>query len=174
VDCGAFDGDTLRQVIDKKLAIEAIAAFEPDPTSYLKLAQSADALLVNSAATVSLFPCGVSSTTSQIRFSSGKGTSSCVSDDGDTVIQCVALDDALAAFHPNVIKMDIEGAEYDAMLGARRLIERHRPGLAICLYHRPEHLWTIPLFAKACLKGGSHYLRSHAHNGFELVYYWLP
>ena len=174
VDCGAYDGDTLRQLFDRQVPIEAIAAFEPDPINFQKLAQSASSRALNTAAMVCLFPCGVSSTTTQIRFSSGQGSSSRASENGDTVIQCVALDEALAAFRPNVIKMDIEGAEYEALLGARRTIERHRPGLALCVYHRPEHLWTIPLLAKAWLKGGHHYLRAHAHSAFELVYYWVP
>lgn len=174
VDCGAYDGDTLRQLIDRQLPIEAIAAFEPDPLNFQKLAQSAGSLASNTSTTVCLFPCGVSSATAQIRFSSGMGTSSCASENGDTMIQCVALDEALAAFRPNVVKMDIEGAEYDALLGARRTIEHHRPGLAICVYHRPEHLWNIPLLAKTWLKGGHHYLRVHTHNTFELIYYWIP
>lgn len=174
VDCGAYDGDTLRELFDRQFQIEAIAAFEPDPINFQKLAQSAESRVANTAATICLFPCGVSTATIQIRFSSGKGSSSCASEKGDTVIQCVALDEALAAFRPNVIKMDIEGAEYDAMLGARRTIERHRPSLAISVYHRAEHLWTIPLLAQTWLKGGRHYLRAHAHNAFELIYYWIP
>ena len=164
----------MRQLFDRQVQIEAIAAFEPDPINFQKLAQSADSRVSNTAATACLFPCGVSAATTQIRFSSGQGSSSRASENGDTVIQCVALDEALVAFRPNVIKMDIEGAEYDALLGARRTIERHRPGFALCVYHRPEHLWTIPLLAKAWLKGGHHYLRAHAHNAFELVYYWIP
>jgi FkbM family methyltransferase len=174
VDCGAYNGDTLQQLLDRQFQIEAIAAFEPDPINFQRLAQFSGSRLSNPAVITCLFPCGVSSTTTQIRFSSGKGVGSCASDNGDSMIQCVALDEALTSFRPNLIKMDIEGAEYEAMLGARRTIERHRPGLAICLYHRPEHLWTIPLLAKAWLKGGYHCLRAHAHNGFELVYYWFP
>jgi FkbM family methyltransferase len=174
VDCGAYDGDTLRQLFKRQFQIGAIAAFEPDPLNFKKLAQAASSCVSNPAAMVCLFPCGVSSTTTQIRFSSGQGSSSCASENGDTVIQCVALDEALPAFQPSVIKMDIEGAEYDALLGARRIIESHRPGLAISVYHRPEHLWTIPLLAKAWLKGGHHYLRAHAQNAFELIYYWMP
>jgi FkbM family methyltransferase len=174
VDCGAYDGDTLRELFDRRLQIEAIAAFEPDPVNFQKLAQSAVSRVSNTAATVCLFPCGVSSATTQIRFSSGKGSSSCASEKGDTVIQCVALDEALAAFRPSVIKMDIEGAEYDAMLGARRTIEQDCPGLALSVYHRAEHMWTIPLLAGDWLKGGRHYLRAHAYNAFELIYYWMP
>jgi FkbM family methyltransferase len=44
-------------------------------------------------------------------------------------IKTLALDDFCdsTGFAPDVIKMDIEGAEYDALLGAERMIERNRP-----------------------------------------------
>jgi len=61
-----------------------------------------------------------------------------------TIIQCVALDDTLIGWHPTYIKMDIEGAEYDALLGAERLIRSYKPVLAICVYHRPQDIWEIP------------------------------
>jgi FkbM family methyltransferase len=174
VDCGAYDGDTFRELCARKLSVDAVAAFEPDPANFTQLAKSVREAAPDSLATICLFPCGVGATTAQIRFASGQGMSSGAAESGDTIIQCVALDEALPAFRPNVIKMDIEGAEFEALLGARRMIEAHRPGLAICVYHRPEHLWTIPLLIKAWLPGGRHYLRAHAHNGFDLVYYWMP
>ncbi len=173
-DCGAYDGDTLRALHDRRLEIGAIAAFEPDPANFAKLADTARTMADQVAETLSLFPCGVGRVTAQIRFSAGQGSSSCISAAGETVIQCVALDDALPAFRPNLIKMDIEGAEYDALLGARRLIETHRPGLAISVYHQADHLWTIPLLIKSWLPGGRHHLRMHAYNAFELIYYWMP
>ncbi|WP_459862214.1 FkbM family methyltransferase [Endothiovibrio diazotrophicus] len=47
------------------------------------------------------------------------------------------------------IKMDIEGEEIRAIDGAVETIGRFRPNLAICIYHRAEHLWKIPLMIKA-------------------------
>ena len=41
--------------------------------------------------------------------------------------------------------MDIEGAELDALNGAKATIRKHLPKLAVCLYHVQEHLWEIPL-----------------------------
>jgi hypothetical protein len=117
----------------------------------------------------------VSAAAGQVRFSAGQGTGSHVSATGDTVIQCVALDDALPAFRPNFIKMDVEGAEYDALWGARRLIAEHRPGLAISLYHRAEHLWQLPLLVRQLTGGrGKYFIRLHQHGAFDLVLYWLP
>jgi len=42
------------------------------------------------------------------------------------------------------IKMDIEGAEPDALAGAERTIRKYRPRLAICVYHDLNHLASIP------------------------------
>jgi FkbM family methyltransferase len=173
VDCGAFDGDTLRQLMTKQIPLEAIAAFEPDPANFMKLAHYMRTSSSELPDTVCLFPCGVDSATMQVRFSSGQGTGSHASATGDTVIQCVSLDQALPSFRPNLIKMDIEGAEFAALLGGRHLIAEHRPGLAICLYHRPEHLWQIPLLVQQLTGGsGKYFLRSHSINGFDLVLYW--
>ena len=175
VDCGAFDGDTLKQVFALGVPVAAIAAFEPDPINFGKLAQHVWAQRSIMPETVALYPCGVSGATAQIRFSSGEGTGSHASETGSTTIQCVSLDEALPTFRPTLIKMDIESAEYDALLGARRLIAEYRPGLAICLYHRPEHLWQIPLLVRQLTGGGGKYfIRSHCFNGFELVLYWMP
>jgi hypothetical protein len=123
---------------------------------------------------VCLFPCGVGAKTAKIRFSEGRGEGSSVDESGDAVIQCVTLDSALVGFRPNLIKMDIEGSEVDALSGARRILSENRPGLAICVYHRPGHLWEIPNLVRQLLPGGRHYLRAHAYNAFDSVYYWLP
>lgn len=42
------------------------------------------------------------------------------------------------------IKLDIEGAEFPTLRGALNTIQRCKPLLIICLYHRPEDLFEIP------------------------------
>ncbi|MDQ1300943.1 MAG: hypothetical protein QG637_864 [Chloroflexota bacterium] len=170
VDCGAYDGDTLLQLAGTDYPVEAIAAFEPDPVNFGKLAQCVRQAGPPPPASL-LWPCGVHPHTTQLRFCGGGASSSHLAVEGDQTIQCVALDDALTGFRPSLIKMDVEGAEYDALLGARRLIEQNRPGLAICLYHRPEHLWQIPLLIRRWDLGYKLRLRVHWHNSFELVMY---
>ena len=174
VDCGAFDGDTLADLIKNNIEVQAVAAFEPDLKNYEKLSRFISSHK-KELPEASLFPCGVYSSTKQLSFETGQGMASNISSKGTTVIQCAALDDAIPTFAPNLIKMDIEGAEYDALLGARQIIKKHTPGLAVSLYHRPEHLWQLPMLVDSIAPGKyKFYMRSHAMNDFELVLYAVP
>jgi FkbM family methyltransferase len=47
-----------------------------------------------------------------------------------------------------LIKLDIEGAEYEALCGAKNTIKKHKPYLAISIYHKKEHLYQIPVYLK--------------------------
>lgn len=174
VDCGAFDGDTLLNFQKSNIPLEAVSAFEPDENNFRKLAQYVNAEK-GYFPTVNLWPCGVYSSTKQLSFNSGKGEASAASAAGSSMVQCISLDEAIPTFMPNLIKMDIEGAEPDALLGARSLIQGSRPGLAISIYHRPEHLWQIPLLVENLAQGQYRYfLRAHAFNDFDVVLYAIP
>ena len=171
IDCGAFDGDTVRQVLERGLSVEAIVALEPDPKNYAQLARTLQEVKRDRSFEATAWPCGAWRETKQMHFSSDGGEASAIDQAGGLVIQCLALDDALAHFRPTLIKMDIEGAEPEALQGARSLIRQSRSGLAICIYHRPAHLFEIPLLLAQWDLGYRFYLRSHAHSGFDLVLY---
>lgn len=57
-----------------------------------------------------------------------------------------AMVERLGVAKVDFIKMDIEGAELEALRGAKQTILRDHPKLAICLYHRLDHFWKIPQF----------------------------
>ena len=174
VDCGAYDGDTLAALVESNLATEAIAAFEPDLVNFQRLAARARAYSPMPAGGLTLWPCGVAAQTELLAFSAGQGEGSSLTAEGGTLIPCVALDDALPGFRPNLIKMDIEGAEPDALRGAESLIRQYHPGLAICVYHRPGHLWEIPQLIARWRLGYRFYLRAHGYSDFDVVLYALP
>ena len=169
VDCGAFDGDTLAEFAADGYRFQAIAAFEPDLGNFRALAAHAPDF-----GQAVCFPCGVGSKTELQRFAAALGTASRVFAQGESVIQCVAIDETLAGFEPTLIKMDIEGAELEALHGARKTIAASRPGLAIALYHHPAHLWQIPLLIHSWGLGYRLFMRVHAHNTYEAVLYALP
>ena len=166
IDCGAYDGDTIEALAGANYSFEAIAAFEPEPQNFKALAARA-----RRYGLAVCFPCGVADGTRMVRFLAGAGMGSREAADGNAFIQCVALDEALAGFHPTHIKMDIEGAEPDALAGARRMIEDDLPTLAIALYHQPDHLWRIPLIIAGWKVGYRMEIRGHAFGSFDTVLY---
>lgn len=64
-------------------------------------------------------------------------------DDDLISISTTRLDTLLKDERVSIIKMDIEGGEYDALNGAAGTIARHKPRLAICLYHKVEDFVRI-------------------------------
>lgn len=89
-------------------------------------------------------------------------------------VPVVSLDrmaEALSLPRVNFIKMDIEGAELEALQGAKNILHRYRPQLAICLYHRPSDFTEIPAFLDSLNLGYRFYLGHHYVNQFETVLY---
>jgi FkbM family methyltransferase len=76
------------------------------------------------------------------------GPGSRASSDGTGVdVETQSLDDFVtvnSVKRVDFIKMDIEGAEPEALIGAERTIRKHRPQLAISLYHDLRHFALIP------------------------------
>ncbi|UTG92335.1 FkbM family methyltransferase [Geobacter sulfurreducens] len=168
IDCGAFDGDTALAIAASRPELKSIVCFEPDRKNFLRLCSNLSAC--HSFEKI-FFPCGVWNSTETMRFNAGTDTTSGISDFGDSLIQCVSIDEAIPDFKPTFLKMDVEGAEPEAMAGARKTILQAVPDLAISVYHNIEHMWEIPLFIKSLNRGYSLYLRSHGHLGLETVLY---
>lgn len=171
VDGGAYTGDSLAAAHAANLRIDAWYAFEPDPENFRKLARSAASA---SASEALLFPCGLSNTLGQLRFSTGGTAGSRITDEGDSVVQVVSLDDVLHGIDPNFIKLDVEGSEREALAGMQNTLARTQPNLAISVYHKPQDLWEIPLAVHDLLPDHALYLRQHGYNGFDTVLYAVP
>jgi len=89
-----------------------------------------------------------------------------------TTIQCVSLDKFFENKEkPTLIKMDIEGAEFEALLGAKNLIREKKPKLQICLYHKPRHLWLIPIMLKNWVPDYKLYVGHHSYSWGDIVLY---
>jgi FkbM family methyltransferase len=170
IDCGAYTGDTLADLTQSGYALDAVAAFEPDPDNFARLVSN-----TLSSPGMIRFPCALGARTESICFEATHDSCSHVAPEGEITLQCVRLDDVLPAFRPNLIKMDIEGAEPEALLGARQMIARNRPGLAISVYHRQEQLWEIPLLIEQICGGSySFSLRGHDVKTIETILYAYP
>lgn len=67
--------------------------------------------------------------------------------------------------------MDIEGAELEALYGAKTLIKTWNPDLAIAVYHKPEHLWEIALYLSTLVPKYKFYLRNYTGGVAETILY---
>lgn len=171
VNCGAYDGDTVRQLHARHGKIEMLVCFEPDLANFARLSAYLAEQSGTLADSVMAFPCGVWRGEEQLRFGGGQRINSSIHENGDVVIQCVALDHVIPDFRPTFINMDIEGAEVEALHGAAELIRRHQPDLGICVYHRPEHLWDIALYLNRLNQDYRFYLRNYTGFPAETVLY---
>lgn len=78
-------------------------------------------------------------------------------------IEVVPLDEDLPE-PVTFLKMDIEGAEWDTLLGCEKIIRRDRPKLAICVYHGYNDLWRIPALIESFCPDYEFYLRHYGGN----------
>jgi FkbM family methyltransferase len=169
IDCGAYDGDTIaefRRATGDRFS--KIVAFEPDPGNFsaLRTAVKGDPRIV-------LQPYATDARRQTVRFTVG-GTGSRISATGTCEVPTIGLDEALEEVAPTYMKFDIEGSEPDALEGGRETIRRHRPKMAVCLYHAPDHLWSIPLKLNELLPRSRFTLRTYCRDGFECVCYCIP
>ena len=81
---------------------------------------------------------------------------------GDTEVEVVTLDDDISE-QISVIKMDIEGAEKDAILGAEYHIRNEKPKLLISAYHLPGDLFDIPCLINDIRDDYKFYIRFNGH-----------
>ena len=174
VDCGAYDGDTIRSLLDSRhAAVEKVIAFEPDPRNLQKLEEYAAVLPGGLRDKVAIHGQAVGATRSSVRFDAS-GTEASAVGSGDFEVQSVPLDEILAQEAPTYIKMDIEGSEMDALAGAQQTIKRCLPVLAVCSYHRQDHVWRIPLFIHSLSRDYRFFLRPHLLEVWDLVCYAVP
>jgi FkbM family methyltransferase len=174
VDCGAFDGDTIRQT--RSLvgdAFDSIYAIEADTLSLEKMDAYLQTLPAAVQQKIHQMPVAVGETRCTIRFAMAGTLTSTTGDEGQD-IDCVPLDELFADTPITFFKADIEGAEYGAVLGGRAIFQRDQPVLAVCVYHTQNDLWRLPLLVHDLLPQHKLFLRSYDGDGFQTVLYAVP
>ena len=174
VDCGAFDGDTIRPFLRRRGdRFRKVVAFEPDRSNFERLSAYVAGLPADVRQRIELHQEGVSDRRTTVRFAATGNSAAAISESGEVEITCAALDD-LAGPCPTYVKMDIEGAEPLALAGAERLIRRAGPALGVCVYHSQDHLWRIPLQIRALRDDYAFFLRRYQSECWEVVCYAIP
>jgi FkbM family methyltransferase len=173
VDCGAYDGDTVRSFIARNAgSFRGVYAFEADERNFAKLKNYVSLLPADLRRRIWPIDKALADRPGTLHFSSTGTAAAAVSDQG-TEVACVTLDDEVTEA-PTYIKMDIEGSEPAALRGAKRIIARHAPILSVCVYHAQNHLWSIPLQIASSRPDYRMFLRPHVPESWDLVCYAIP
>jgi FkbM family methyltransferase len=176
VDAGAYNGDTLLEFIEKSnRRFDSIFAFELDRGNFNEMETTVSKLAAELREKITLFNLGLLDEEKDVDYEAGgSGKQSTfinmigpASDSAKTI----RLSDILKNNKVTFIKMDIEGSELKALYGAEEIIRKQKPKLAVCVYHKPEHLWEIPLYLKRIVPEYKIYLRHHTPLEYETVCY---
>jgi FkbM family methyltransferase len=176
VDCGAYDGDTIRQFLRHQGGrFGTIVAFEPDRHNYESLTAYVRSLGTDVASRIHLYHGAVGERSGEAPFDETGDMSAAVRPDATGKVALFALDDVVRPEAPDIyVKFDIEGFELPALAGARSLLRTRRPTLAVSAYHRPGDLWEIPLYLHDLDIGYRLALRTEGDDGMDVVCYALP
>lgn len=173
VDCGCWDGGTAFRFAGwcGKLGYNKIWSFEPDKKSYEECKKVLSVL-----SNCEVYPYGVSDKYGKVSFlDNGNEDARIVhnneDDDNLDVIETISLDKFLENETVTFIKMDIEGAEYDAIVGASQIIREQKPRLAISIYHNTEHMFTIPQLLLELRPDYKLYIRQYSLYANETILY---
>ena len=150
-DLGAYNGDTLREILDVSPAIEKIYAFEPDQRNFKKL----NAFCSEYSGNAKLIPINAASWSEDttLIFGNEGNRNSGVFAPGKTAksveVTARSLDGARNGDKIDYIKYDVEGAEHEAIIGSKNTISLCHPALLVSAYHRSEDIFALPLLVRS-------------------------
>lgn len=169
VELGSNDGQTLKAFLEKVNGqFKHFYCFEPDKTCIEKLKA-----IIASISNIILVEKGAWNKTETLFFYSDAehgASKMCDQKTASYSIEVAAVDDVIDD-SVTFIKMDIEGAELMALEGAKEIIKRNKPKLAVCIYHKNEDIIDIPKYISSLVPEYKFYIRHHNWGGTETVLY---
>jgi len=173
IDGGAAEGDTLKVFMDDCGQNCTMHLFEPTQTSFNQLKTFVETNKFKNTSIINM-ALWSSETTLQFEENYECTHSNRVSESGQNVVKATSIDNyakANSIKEINLIKLDIEGAELEALIGAQLTIRRFKPKLQICLYHKIEDLWTIPLLINNICPDYKLYISHHSCCTLDTILY---
>ncbi len=168
VDGGGFDGQTTAQFAARIKDYKRVYYFEPTPRMMEISRQN-----LNGLRDIQLIQKGLFSRHDRLRFNADAGPASGLSANGQTEIEVVSLDDEIR--EPiTFLKIDIEGAEFDALQGAAKHIRTDTPKLAVCIYHDQRDFWRVPQRVLELNDNYNVYVRHYSESVRETVMFFIP
>jgi len=140
LDCGTYTGNTSLYFSRRVGDAGHVYGFEAAPATFAKYRRN-----MSGKANVTPVQAAVCESSGQTRFA-GDAANAAIREDG-VAVAALSLDDFCGRQGlPRIdfIKMDIEGAEADALEGARHIISKHTPRMAVSAYHQEDDIIRLP------------------------------
>jgi FkbM family methyltransferase len=171
IDAGCLDFTTSKRLLELNSDVKKIYAFEPDGKN-IEIVKRAVAETGFQNAAIRRYAWWSADTT--LLWSSNGGSSQ-ISANGSETVEVRAVDSVIPPDEiVTYIKMDIEGAELEALKGARDTIIRCKPKLAICIYHKPYDYLEILEYIYSLNPGYKAFIRQYfTYNITESVAYFV-
>ncbi len=166
LDGGGYVGDTLPNIIKNYPNFQKIYLVEPNHL-HIKIAKRDFGDIDN----IEFIECGLSNRVVNSSDTMALASSNCNHNFEATSFNTI---DNIINSKIDFIKLDIEGAEEDAIEGAKETILKYKPILAICIYHKAEDWYRVPQKVLSIDSGYKIYLRHYMEGIFETVLYFIP
>lgn len=150
---------------------EEIYAVEPFLSDYQECNRIISEYNLSNVYTVN---CGLWSKDDVLSFNPIGYGSSYIGDDGTLKVECRSIDSILEGKRVSIIKMDIEGSEKEALIGASDTIKNYHPLLMICVYHKPNDVIELANTVFNIRDDYDLYLRHYSFTKNETVLYFVP
>ena len=135
-DGGAYNGDTISLFINKAGGYKEIYGVEPTPLSFRRMKER-----IGEKEGITLFNTALGSEDGEVSFSTGHGRGNKVQSGSGTEVR--SIDSILKGKRVDVIKLDIEGEEENALEGAKESIKKYRPRILLSAYHKSDDYWRL-------------------------------
>ncbi len=170
IDGGSFNLIDTRYYIDRNKNFKKVYAFEPSMKNYENCKKIKSEVLADDER-IEVVNKGLWSDERVLSFIEN-ADSSCLSNEGTETVEVTSIDRYMEGKEKvSYIKMDIEGAEMEALKGARRTIVNDKPDLAICIYHKDEDILEIPKYILELNPDYTLYIRHYSCDRWETVLY---
>lgn len=164
IDGGCFDCGTDKEFIKWCSGdYERIYAFEPDTISYERCLEECEKENIKK---IEIYNKGLWNRKTKLSFQQTGRQGSSIGG-GEEVISTTSIDAIVGDKSVSFIKLDVEGAELEALQGAEQTISKNHPRLAICIYHKPEDIVTIPEYILSLHNDYKLYIRHYRIDKWE-------
>lgn len=167
VDGGAYIGEIAGNMEELGLPYNKIYCFEVEDSNFKILKKNAKDRIV-------CVNKGMWNTNGYVYIEPNGTATKIVDYQTEYKMNVITIDEYFKDIPVGLIKMDIEGAETNALLGGMNVIKRDRPILAISIYHSVNDFFNLPLFLNENLENYIFYLRHHSMIFSETVLYCIP